>query len=70
VAAEDHLGPLRGEVLDGRQGRHDTGIVGNRSVFERHIKIAADKHALARQVYLFDGFRSHRSLIKWKYEPV
>jgi hypothetical protein len=42
VAAEDDLGPVAYEVLDGGDGGVDAGVIGNvLAVVERHVEVGA-----------------------------
>ena len=59
VAAKDNFGALFDEVANRGKGRNDSGIVGNRSVLQGNIKVAAHEHALPGEVDVFDGLSGH-----------
>lgn len=47
MAAEDDLGPIAYEMLDGGDGGADAGVVGNvLTVVEGHVEVGAQEHAL------------------------
>lgn len=39
-----YLGPLVDEVLDGRDRRADTGVIGDGGPVERYVEVAAHEH--------------------------
>src|SRR5699024_2547446 len=55
VAAQDDLGAVLDQFLDGRQRRVDAVVVGDDAVLHRDVEIAADKHALAGVILIIDG---------------
>ena len=56
VGAEDDLGLMVDQVLDGRQRSDDALVVGDDAILERDVKVAADQHPFAGDVDIFDGF--------------
>jgi hypothetical protein len=55
VAAQDNGGSVIEKELNGGQGAGDSAIVGDLSVFQGNVEIAADKHALATHVEIANG---------------
>jgi hypothetical protein len=62
MTAKDYLGALFDEVANRRERCHDSGIVGNCSILERYIKVAAHEHTLPREVDVFDSLSGHNFL--------
>jgi hypothetical protein len=62
VTAKDNFGTLFDEVANGRERRHDSGIVGNCSILEGYIKGAAHEHTLPREIDVFDSLGGHNFL--------
>ena len=52
VGAQDDLGTVVGQVLEGRDGGPDTGVVGDGASVQRDVEVGADKHDLALEVSL------------------
>ena len=60
VGAQDHSGAVLHQVLDGGQRATQPVFVGDDLVFVHgHVKIAADKHSLAFDLNVLDGFLRH-----------
>ena len=55
MAAQDHLGAVLNQLLDGRQRGVDTVVVGDDAVLHRDVEVTADKHPLAGVVFIVDG---------------
>ncbi len=55
MAAQDDLGAVLDELLDGRQGRVDAVVVGDDAVLHGDVEIAANQYALAGVVLIVDG---------------
>ena len=56
VGAQNHLGALLHQVLNGGQCSHNTLVIGDLAVFQRNIKVAAYQYALAFNIQIFNGF--------------
>src|SRR3984957_1300545 len=63
MAEQDHLGAGLAQLLDGRQGGAQAGVVADHAVLHRHVEIDADQHALAAQVGLVEGAEGHGGLL-------
>ncbi len=55
VRAEDDLGLVAERVLDGGERLADARVVGDDAVFERHVEVDADEHALVGEVEVANG---------------
>ena len=55
VAHEDDASVVLNEVVDGGQGSLDAGGVANDAILDRHVKVNADKNALAVDIDVADG---------------
>ncbi len=62
MRGQDDLGPLLPQVLDGREGRPDAGVVGDLPVLQRHVEVDADQDALAGHVHVADRLLGHVAL--------
>ena len=63
MGAEDYFCIVGNQVLNGRQCSNNSFVVCDYAVFERNVKIAADKDAFAGYLDIFDCFfiqRVHR----------
>ena len=56
VGAQDHLGVVVQQILDGGKRRHDAVFIGDDAVFQRHVEVAAHQDAAAGNVQIFDIF--------------
>ena len=55
MAAQDDLGAVLDQFLDGRQRRIDAVVVGDDTVLHGDVEIAADKHPLAGVIFIING---------------
>ena len=60
VRAQDQCCTLVQEILQRGQCSSNAGVIGHRTVLQRHVEIHADQHALAAHVNVTDGFLRHR----------
>ena len=56
---EDRLAAGFRNVVDGRQGRLNAGVVGDLSVFHREIEIDANEDAFPRKICVVERLESH-----------
>ena len=63
VGAEDDLGAVVDEILDGGQRGHDTLVAGDDAALDGHIEVAAAEYPLAFYINVF-----HRFLVVVHYE--
>src|SRR5699024_5561329 len=61
MGGDDDAGPLLTKLLNGRQGRADTPVVGDAVTVEGHVQVGPDEHACAGDVEVVD--RSHAGLL-------
>ncbi len=53
---EDDSGPLLHQILDGRQGRPDTGVVGHFALVQWHVKVHSHQDPFALDICVSNGF--------------
>ena len=59
VGAEDDLGPVAPELLDGRQGGHDAGLVGDLTGLQGDVEVAAEEDPAALDLEVVNSFLCH-----------
>jgi len=60
VGAKKHFGSFFRQVTDGRQGRHDPGVVSNPGIIHGHVKVHAHQHALSFYIDIFNRLDGHK----------
>ncbi len=56
MAAENHFPAVRDQFFDRGESRHQTVFVGNLAALQRHVEVAAKKHALSFDIDVIHGF--------------
>jgi hypothetical protein len=59
VGQQDDLGALCRQVVDGRQGRAQAGVVGDLAAVDRHVEVHPDQGALAGEIGGVEGAEGH-----------
>jgi hypothetical protein len=62
VGQQDDLGALGRQVVDGRQGRAQAGVVGDLAAVDGHVEVHPDQGALAGEIGGVEGAEGHDAI--------